>query len=653
MKINVQLSEEQKVKVKQLGIRLAILVGVALLAAVFVELVFNFRRIRIGSEARKTVDITAEDVELIGFTRQGDTFITTGEENRLIIRKSSAYTRKIAYDCSVGRDFYARIYAYQTPVGAEQPVFTEYVDRNNLCIYHSEQWISTGFDHLEISFEYYDEGEKEMKPIAGLEISDISYVNRIDFNARRMWLAFMFVALIMFMVFWGELLVRRIEIGFVAAALGIGLVMVFGFPSYKISWDEEAHFLGAYRMGIGTDVVMTPEVDYYGDANRVASLFYPMAEVEFGQFQEFLNASRIYDKTDPDNYVIKSGLGRLSDVGHIAPSIGIQIGRIFHLPLGYLYLLGKLTNLLMYVGITYLAIRHMRIGKGIMTVLALMPTVLFQATAYTYDATANAFMFLAMSYLFTAIVDKDTVFDVKQCAVVAGGIAVASCVRVVYAPMILLLLFVPKERFKSKKSWAVIKGGLLAVCVIGAAGLLYVATHSEGIEADIRGGAVSVSGQISYIMQNPIAYGKMVVKYIWEQLGDYTIGYSTLGQFAHLRGFPYSFVIYVVMLFFIFTDTTDVDLKWYTRIGVAIVLLGTTVGIWSSMYIFFTPVGADWIGGVQGRYFTPLLIPLYLLFNTRYIKNEIPKRVYNTMCVMVPIFITSGMTFVLMTVLGS
>lgn len=653
MKIKFKkLTSEQKKDLLAFTKKIAIIAAIALFVALFVEFLFNFKRIRLGSDGRKAVDITAGDVELIGIEQQGDKFVTTGDQNRMIINKSSAYTYKFSYDCSPGRDFYAMIFVYQTPVGAKNPVYKEFKDRNNLCIYHSEEVIKGTFDHIEVSFLHYDVDAQKEDYIKGLEISNIKYDNSLNINARRMWLVFFFVLILLIMITYRELVAKRIEVGFAIAALGIGLVMVFGFPAYKVTWDEEVHFKGSYKMALAPKVVVTPEVDYYFDANRVASLYYPMAECEFGQFKEFLNASKIYSKSNPDNYLMKSGPEGLYDVGHIAGSIGINIGRILHLPLWWVYILGKLTNLLMYVGITYLAIRHIRIGKGIMTVLALMPTILFQASVYSYDATANAFAFLAMSYLITAIVDKENVFDWKQCAVFVGGIAIASCVRIVYAPLILLVLFVPKAHFSSKRAWAIIKGGLLGVCAIGALGLLYLATHSAGIEGDLRGGAVSVSGQIEYIMHNPVVYGKMLLFHMWDWLGAYTIGNDALGQFAHLRGFPFNFVMYVIMLFFIFTDTSDVDIKPLTRVGIAAILFGTAIGIWTSMYIFFTPVGFSGINGVQARYFVPLLIPLYLLFNTKYIQNNIPKRVYHVLCIMLPLFITSGMMFILMTVLS-
>lgn len=653
MKIKLKnMSEEQKKQAACLLKKLSIMLCVAVLIMLVVELAFNFKRIRLGKEGRKTTQIEDEDIVFVGFEKKGDAYVTTGKQNKIILNKKSDYTYKLSYDCSSGRDFQAVIAVCETPAGDKNPRYFEKTDRNNLCIYHSEEVLDASFDHLEISFIYFNEASKQYEYISDLTVSNFSYKNAIDFNGRRMWIVFVFVIIVMSLIYFGEILVRRIELGFAAVALGIGLVMVFGFPAYKVTWDEEAHFISSYQMELSKDVIITPEVSYYSDANRVASLYYPMAECEFGQFKEFINNSRIYDKSDADNYVVKSGPRRLSDVGHIACSIGMNIAKLFRMPLWWVYVLGKLTNLLMYVGIVYLAIRHMRIGKGVMTVVALMPTTLFQASVLSYDATANAFMFLAMSYLLTAIVDKENVFDWKQCAIVVAGIAVASCVRIVYAPMFLLILFVPRAHFDSKRAWAIIKGGLLLACAIGALGLLYIAANSSGIEGDIRGGAVNVSEQLSFILHNPVMYGRMVVVYMWDWMGAFTLGNDVLGQFAHLRYFPFNYVFYVVMLFFIFTDTTNIDLKPLTRVGIGAILVGTAIGIWTSMYVFYTPVGVDYISGVQARYFIPLLIPLYALFNIKHIQNNIPKRIYHTLCIIFPAFITSGMLVVLMSMLS-
>ena len=47
-------------------------------------------------------------------------------------------------------------------------------------------------------------------------------------------------------------------------------------------------------------------------------------------------------------------------------------------------------------------------------------------------------------------------------------------------------------------------------------------------------------------------------------------------------------------------------------------VLFSILAIWGAMYVTFTPVGASSIGGVQARYFIPLMLPVgFLLWNDR------------------------------------
>ena len=51
------------------------------------------------------------------------------------------------------------------------------------------------------------------------------------------------------------------------------------------------------------------------------------------------------------------------------------------------------------------------------------------------------------------------------------------------------------------------------------------------------------------------------------------------------------------------------------RVWILLLVGASAVLIWTSMYVAFTPPGADTISGVQGRYFLPLFWPLYLLLS--------------------------------------
>ena len=51
-----------------------------------------------------------------------------------------------------------------------------------------------------------------------------------------------------------------------------------------------------------------------------------------------------------------------------------------------------------------------------------------------------------------------------------------------------------------------------------------------------------------------------------------------------------------------------------------IIFISTIILMFTSLYVQWTPLGASFIDGVQGRYFIPLLIPIAILANNSYIK---------------------------------
>ena len=48
--------------------------------------------------------------------------------------------------------------------------------------------------------------------------------------------------------------------------------------------------------------------------------------------------------------------------------------------------------------------------------------------------------------------------------------------------------------------------------------------------------------------------------------------------------------------------------------------------VWSALYLSFTPVGADIIRGVQGRYYLPVTMMFLLVLRTKFIRNTLPER---------------------------
>lgn len=608
-------------------IRWAIIIVVSIFASVLMELVFNYKLISIGASDRGVFSVGMEEISYTGFALKGNVFVATGEEVAVIkIEKPIKYLSKLSYNRSTGKDTRTFINVYS---GGSVP--KEIIDANNRCISLSEQVVNGTVEYIEMVFE---------NPYEGMEISGIIYDNTINFSWRRMLLFAVGVSIVMFLLLFRKTVGVHIEYAFAYIALAVGLVMALGFPVQKVSWDEEYHFTSAYNLSF-FKVVMTPEIIYYGDAYETGSLMYPTSEKEFAQFKEFLDGSDIYNYDNPEQ-VKKGGFMGLSSIGHIPSAVGMNIARLFKLPLSYLYIFGRVFNLLFYAVCCFFAIKYMKIGKRILTVVALMPTTLFLASVYSYDAMVNGLLFLATAIILSDIADEKAVFNWKKYVFTMGLIFMASAIKIVYIPFVLLILIMPKDRFKTKKDMLIMKGLIIAGVVFAVALLLFFVDLADFLSADLRGGDANVARQVEYILNNIPATAGLVVKYIVSSFVSYSVGNGAYGLLGHLGEFPYEILIIASICVIVLTDGSELMLNIKSRVGVALIMLATAAVVWLSMYIVFTPVGSPWIGGVQGRYFAPLRVPFYLLFALPFVKLKIPKALHNAAVLLVPVVLNCG-----------
>ena len=112
-----------------------------------------------------------------------------------------------------------------------------------------------------------------------------------------------------------------------------------------------------------------------------------------------------------------------------------------------------------------------------------------------------------------------------------------------------------------------------------------------------------------------------------KMLFSYLLGGTGFFQYGYLGAAPMvaTWVVLAAGIFLALTNPPEQDQEHRSpdakghrsmgRVNVILTLimtLGLSAVIWTSMYVSYTPVGAAEIRGVQGRYFTPLLLPLLL-----------------------------------------
>lgn len=79
-------------------------------------------------------------------------------------------------------------------------------------------------------------------------------------------------------------------------------------------------------------------------------------------------------------------------------------------------------------------------------------------------------------------------------------------VKAVYAPLILLGLMIPAEKFRSKREMYLMKGGFIVICGLMMLSFILPVLIAPRDIGDTRGDSTSEKGQMAYILGQPLAY---------------------------------------------------------------------------------------------------------------------------------------------------
>ena len=161
--------------------------------------------------------------------------------------------------------------------------------------------------------------------------------------------------------------------------------------------------------------------------------------------------------------------------------------------------------------------------------------------------------------------------------------------------------------------------------------MLRIFTEGMG-PGDLRGGDdIGADSQISFILNNPLIYTGVLLGFMQEFLNVFTGRINYVTDFAHYSYASYFYLSWLLLLFVMFTDRNEKDM-FSARAGykaiISVIAFSTVVLFCTYMYIAFTPVGADTIEGVQGRYMLPMLFPILYILGGFKIKNNINKTAY-------------------------
>ena len=283
-----------------------------------------------------------------------------------------------------------------------------------------------------------------------------------------------------------------------------------------------------------------------------------------------------------------------------------------------IYYVGRLCNLIACIVLLYLAIKIIPYYKKILFLLAFIPIAIEGFTTLSGDG-----MLIAISYLFIAYVLKQIEISDKLklknyiIIILLGSFIALS--KLVYIPIIGLLLLLPSTKFKNKKG-KIIKLFILFAVLLGV-NTIWNCIANQYLETYTQGKS---SFQIQNILYNPIKYFQIFM-YTLEREGlnliEQIFGkYLLWGELCE----NYTIVPLLLGVVSIILAVNDNNKKQSKKsiIVMSMISLIIIALIFTSIYIQWITVGSDYIYGIQGRYFLAIM-PLVLIVISNIVRTKI------------------------------
>lgn len=495
--------------------------------------------------------------------------------------------------------------------------------------------------HLQTSVVNIDDYVTEINLLVPeeVEIGTFTILNGWDWNWYRVFYVGGFAFLILCVVVYRKEFALRIENGFLVIVLTAGLLFLAVQPPKCNTWDEHIHFKKTFYWFEEGEVQQTTAESYiYHNPETLDGA--PFLSKEEKRLQiEYLN-----EHTQEPADVITKEANPLNAVGELHMALVVKAAQALHVPFYVQFLLGKMTNLFLYAFLMYWAIRIVPVGKKFLTVLALMPTMMLQATSYTYDIVVSACVILGFCMIVEEFYEINRKITWKKQVLIGLVFLVGCCPKPVYMPLCALMLVMPKEKFGSKTQMYICKGAA-ALLSVGMLMTMILPAAGGSVEADPRGGATNVGQQLALVAGHPIGYFIVFLQNFFKTANQYIFGFDSLTGLAYAGRHPFDYLIAIFCVGVALTEQkkrmvlTKKNTIFYK--GLLAFLIMIVIGlVWSALYICFTPVGSTSISGVQPRYYIPLLFPVYMLFYNCKMEAKWKEENYNMVMFLIVLFIT-------------
>lgn len=407
---------------------------------------------------------------------------------------------------------------------------------------------------------------------------------------------------------------RHPERPFLAVALCMGIALAMILPEATlVSLDDETHYKKSLVLSYCGQAYYTAADDLMFAHMVPNQLTLDCAETNLSSLQALYDEGAVCSvSTQIDS----------SYLAYIPSACAIWLMRAAGGDYCAVFYAGRIANVLLYSFVLYFAIKRLR-GSGLfLGLFAMIPTTFYIASNYSYDGWCAAFIALGTAIFLDEYRHPERPLRWPAMLEMLLIFVIGCIPKAIYFPIMLMLLFMPKEKFASDK-----QRKRYYIAVIAAAALLLLSfaapfVFSRGAAyTDARGGeGVSAGRQILFILYHPFSYFVILLRFLIRVYFNPSLFMeNTVVYMGYMHGdFPLAIPMLLLMAFVYIAGRPQEHLTLkrpgvWTRLAAVIGFLGAIVLVATSMYVAFTPVGYESVLGCQWRYMMPVLLSMLMV----------------------------------------
>ncbi|KAF1304828.1 DUF2142 domain-containing protein [Enterococcus sp. JM9B] len=435
--------------------------------------------------------------------------------------------------------------------------------------------------------------------------------------------ALVIILVLIFIIFcWSD----KAEINVLLVTVPFGIIFSLISPVFEV-WDEPAHFTRTAYISEGNLGLSNEKKEHYvtKDVENLVTISKYLTRrekilpntFETNLFQYKHEVKKEYQFRVP----VTNAYGTFS---YIPSVIGYKVGNLLSKGnLGVMFYLGRIFNSLFYALCAYISVKISKKWKNFVSFFALQPMAIYISSSFNQDAISYGLILIVIALFLSMVSLENYELNWKYIASFGFLCALLAFTKLPYIVLAGLIFFIPFNKFKNKETYLVMLISILLVITIsGIWFILY--SRITGLETTRN---VDVAQQIQFIRNNTGEFLSTLFTSIFGTITKYTqlsafawdnqnineIGLITLVSFGILLSYP----------------LPEKNISKWTKLGIIIISMIILILIYLSMYLTWTEVGANYISGVQGRYFFGIIMILPIVFNVSKYIGDFKKNKYS------------------------